>query len=141
MRAELERLAELEGISSQVTFYGGIDHGEIAVYLEKAHVCILTSFSEGVPVSLMEAMAKGVLAVGPAVTGVPELIIDGVTGRLADPQNPTSFADALSEIHDSISLRKEMSDAARAHVEEYYDMEKNARRLAGILKHRLQGRT
>lgn len=140
LRAELEHLAHKEGISRQVTFHGGIDHGEIAVYLEQAHVCILTSFSEGVPVSLMEAMARGVPVVGPAVTGVPELIIEGVTGRLADPHNPLSFADALSGLSDSASLREKFSNAARLHVEKDYDMEKNARRLAGILKQRLQGR-
>ncbi len=136
-RAVLERLAAEVGIADRVIFHGVVDHGEIAGILAGAAVCVLSSHSEGIPVSLMEAMALGTPVLGPRVTGLPELIRDGETGRLADPSRPEEFARAL---HDSLTGGEStdaMALAARLRIEELFDMEANARVLAGHFRERI----
>lgn len=135
----LRRLAREEGCEDRIVFHGGVDHGEIPRFLENADVCVLSSFSEGVPVSLMEAMARGVPVVGPRVTGVPELVEEGRSGLLADPHDPASIADALEKILRDPGAAAAMADRARERIEEQYDMTRNAERLAGIFRCRLGG--
>ena len=133
----LRDLAQREGIAERVVFHGSVDHGRIADLLADAHVCILTSLSEGIPVSLMEAMARGVAVVGPRVTGVPELIRDGETGLLGDPNQPAEFTDALEKLAHNPDLRAELAAAARTLVEAQYDMRANAQRLANVFLARM----
>lgn len=138
--AGLRRLAAAEGITDRVIFHGGIDHGEVARHLGQADVCILTSFSEGVPVSLMEAMARGVVAVGPRVTGVMELISEGETGMLADPHDPGEFAAVLEQLARSPEIRSKLIAAARERVEAEYDMTRNSEALAARFARFLEDR-
>lgn len=135
--ADLRRLAEAEGIAERVEFHGSVDHGRIAGLLGDADVCVLTSISEGIPVSLMEAMARGVPVVGPHVTGVPELVRDGETGLLADPDRPEDFAEAFARLVRDPDLGVRLAVAARALVEADYDMVRNAQQLAGVFAARL----
>lgn len=138
----LRSVAAAEKISGQVAFLGIVDHGQVADLLAAADVCILTSFSEGIPVSLMEAMARGVPAIGPRVTGVAELVRDGVTGLLVDPNDPVSIADALQRVARDSGLCARLTDAAREHVEAEFDMTRNATRLGGLFRQRIgSGRT
>jgi glycosyltransferase involved in cell wall biosynthesis len=134
----LRSVAAAEKISAHVALLGVVDHGQVADLLAAADVCILASFSEGIPVSLMEAMARGVPVVGPAVTGVAELVRDGVTGLLVDPNDPVSIADALQRLARDSSLRARLTEAGREHVEAEFDMTKNARRLGGLFRERLK---
>lgn len=137
LAGRLREIATEEGCADRVVFHGGVDHGEIPCFLDEADVCVLSSFSEGVPVSLMEAMARGVPVVGPRVTGVPELIEDGISGLLADPYDPDSFADALERILRDPAAAAALADGARGRIEQEYDMTRNARHLAGIFRRRL----
>ncbi len=138
LTSSLRQLAESEGCLDRIEFHGGVDHGRIPGFLDRADACILTSFSEGVPVSLMEAMARGVPVVGPRVTGVPELIQDGVSGLLIDPHDPVTVADALERILTDPDAAAAMADRARERIESEYDMTRNAQRLSGIFDRRLE---
>jgi len=133
----LKDLAKELKIENQVVFHGGVDHGQIASLLSLADVGILTSFSEGIPVSLMEAMANGLPVVGPRVTGVPELIDEGESGFMADPGDPRTFADALEFLYQNPTRRLEMGQVGRIKIETEYDMFCNAKRLAKIFRSRL----
>lgn len=135
----LQQLVAANGIEENVLFSGSIDHGEIREVLGRADVCILTSFSEGIPVSLMEAMACGLPVIGPNVTGVPELIKHGESGYLVDPHSPADIADSLLKILENPGLARAMGESGRAQVEEFYDMQNNARELASIFQERLNG--
>jgi glycosyltransferase involved in cell wall biosynthesis len=128
----LRTLADREGIANQVVFLGVVDHMRISELLECADVCILASHSEGIPVALMEAMARGVPVIGPRVTGVPELVQHEVTGLLVDPLDPESIAAALARIVVDPQLAERLRLAARSHVESTYDMRRNANRLADL---------
>jgi colanic acid/amylovoran biosynthesis glycosyltransferase len=132
---ELKGIARSEGIGEMVHFHGAVDHGQVSRHLGDADICILTSFSEGIPVSLMEAMARGISVIGPRVTGVPELIHHGRTGMLADPMRPEEFADAIEELAVDKEARIKMVLEARAMVEQQYDMVENSKKLAEIFDH------
>lgn len=129
-RALLRARAERLGIAGRLRFLGSVDHGALRGHLRRAAVFVLASHSEGVPVSMMEAMAVGLPVVGPRVTGLPELVEEGVSGLLADPARPFEFADAMARILGEPGLAADLAAAARARIEADYDMDANARALA-----------
>jgi len=91
---------------------------------------LLSSRSEGMPVALIEAGAAGVPVVATPVGGVPELVVNGETGRLAEESE--GLARALVELASHESLRLAMGRAARARVRERHSAERLADRLERI---------
>ncbi len=135
--AVLEAHAERLGVTEQVRFLGRVDHGEIVSRLREADLSVLSSQVEGVPVSMMEAMAGGTPVLGPRITGVPELVEDGVSGFLADPERPEEFAEKAARILLEPELVRGFVARARERVEERYDMRANARALAAAFQDRV----
>lgn len=114
---ELEAERTRLGLDAEVRFEGAQDHATVLAWWQRATVGVLTSHSEGMPVSLMEAAACGVPAVAPAVGGIPELIDDGVTGFVTPPGDSAAVADALARVLGSPALRATLSLAARRRAE------------------------
>lgn len=132
-RRWLERLAEQYGMAGRVEFTGALNADETRRQFERASVFALTSFAEGIPVVLMEAMALGVPCVASRVTGVPELIEDGLTGRLVTAGDVEEAADAIADLLSDPATTHAMTRAAREQVVRHYDLSTNARRLAAEL--------
>ena len=82
---------------------------------------VLPSLHEGIPVSLMEAMAYGVPVISTAVGGTPELLHNGA-GILAPPQDPVALADAMERLVRSPELRRQLGQAGRRRVEEEFSL-------------------
>ncbi|MEO1444929.1 MAG: glycosyltransferase family 4 protein, partial [Cyanobacteria bacterium J06635_11] len=84
------------GLSKQVDFVGYQSPESVRAYLQRSDVFVMSSFAEGVPVVLMEAMMSGLPVVATQIAGVSELVEDGVNGFLVPP----SDVDALrNRIH------------------------------------------
>jgi glycosyltransferase involved in cell wall biosynthesis len=66
----------------------------VAAMLRQSSVLVVPSFSEGLPVGIMEAMASRLPVVASAVDGIPELVRDGETGLLVPPDDPEPLAEA-----------------------------------------------
>ena len=97
----------------------------------------LASFAEGIPVVLMEAMASGLPCVTTHITGIPELIRNGIDGLLVTPSDAQELADTLALLMDDPELRRELGEAGRARVSEHYDLQRNVDRLGRIFTSRL----
>ncbi len=101
----LEDAFMLRGFIRNVgAFYQGLD-----VYLN-------TSLHEGIPMSVLEAMAHGVPPIVPRVGGLEEIVADGVDGYLVDGRHPRDFADRCFSLYKNESLRRNMGLAAREKV-------------------------
>ena len=89
-------------------------------------VLVNTSISEGISLTLLEAMAACVPIVATAVGGTPEVVVDGVTGILVPPRSPSAVAVALDDLLQSPDRRQRMSIAARKRVETFFTFERMA---------------
>lgn len=119
------RLVEEEiralGLEGQVRIAG--DRRDVPSLLAGADVFVLSSASEGLPVSVLEAMAAGLPVVASRVGGVPELVVEGETGFLVDPGEPGELADALRHLVSDPPLRRRLGGAGRARAEQRFDVD------------------
>lgn len=123
------------GLEEQVMFVGVKKSGEVRRYMEDADVFVLCSAPDpieghdGIPVVFMEAMALGTPVIGTALSGIPELIIHRHTGLLAQPEDPTSMSDVFQYFLENPDEVEIMRRNARKHIEEQFDVFRNAHQL------------
>jgi colanic acid/amylovoran biosynthesis glycosyltransferase len=145
-RAELERLAAALGLGERVEFLGQRTRAEVVALLGDADVLVAPSVPtaegkrEGLPVVLIEAMAAGVPVVASHLSGIPELVEDGVTGLTVTPGDSTALADAIGRLAADPALRSRLAEAGRARVAADFDLDTNARRLIGLFAASQAGR-
>jgi glycosyltransferase involved in cell wall biosynthesis len=128
-RDGLEALAARLGVQDLVTFAGAVGHDEIRRFYADARIVCVPSLAEGLPVVLMEAMAVGRPVVATRITGVPELVEDGVSGLLVTPGRPRELAAALRALLTDPAMRERLSEAGRAKVLQDHDVGRSAERL------------
>lgn len=109
--SEIARL----GLDGAVELLG--TRGDVHELLAAADVFVLSSESEGMPMSVLEAMAAGLPVVASAVGGVPEVVRDGETGALVPPRDPAALAEAIRLLVADPALRQRFGDAGRRRVE------------------------
>ena len=81
----MEVLIRENRLQRRVTLLGHVPRSQIDSLYRRADVVALTSRSEGIPLVLMEAMARGTIVLAPAITGIPEIVVGGKTGFLYQP--------------------------------------------------------
>lgn len=128
---------EAAGLSSALV---GPEYGDqVKRRLREADVFVLPSFLEGQPIAIIEAMAAGVPVVGTAIGAVPQLVRDGVDGRVVEPGDVEGLASALAELVADPDLRERMGAAIREHAETGHSLERLSARLADIYADVLSG--
>ncbi len=137
-RASLESEVRSLGINQHVIFDGWRNQDEVHARYEQADCFALASFAEGVPVVLMEAMAMNLPCIATRITGVPELIRDGVDGLLVAPSSVEELAEAIARLMDDEALRARLCTAGRRRVMDVYDLPRNVARLADIFTCRVK---
>lgn len=128
-RDGLERLATELGAGEHVRFVGPVGQDEIKRHYAAASVFCSSSFSEGVPVVLMEAMACGCPVVATAIAGVGELVRDRETGLLVSPGRADQLVRAIAELIEDPCLRAKLADAGRRYVAREFDVRRSAIQL------------
>ncbi|WP_437185831.1 glycosyltransferase [Planctomicrobium sp. SH668] len=116
----LEALARELHIENSVEFLG--ERKDIPDLLRTAGFYVSSSKTEGISLTLLEAMAVGLPIVTTRVGGNPEIVVPGVTGKLVDSQNPDQLANAMIEMLDEQPLWPAMADAARVRVAENFNI-------------------
>jgi glycosyltransferase involved in cell wall biosynthesis len=146
-RATLEaRVAEL-GLAHMITFAGRLTSDAVAAALGEADVLAAPSVPtrggkrEGIPVVLMEAMATGLPVVASRLSGIPELVTDGVDGLLVAPGDAGALADALARLAADPAMRARLGAAGRERVVRDFDVDRNAASLAARIRASLAGRS
>jgi glycosyltransferase involved in cell wall biosynthesis len=87
----------------------------------------------------MEAMAMEIPCVATRITGVPELIRDGIDGLLVPPSDADALARAIASLIDDPALRRRIAKAGRERVLARFNLQANSRHLAGIFERRVSG--
>jgi len=136
-RASLEAHIRKLDLTEQVIVEGWKNQVEVRELYRRADIFALASFAEGVPVVLMEAMATQLPCVATRITGIPELIRDGIDGLLVTPSDPSELAGAIARLIDDPALRRRLAAAGRTRVEEKYHLTANVARLAEIFRSRV----
>jgi len=124
LRVKVKKKVEAKGLKEKVRFLGLRD--DIPDLLAEASILVLPSDWEGVPLTVLEAMAAGKPVVATAVGGVPELVDEGKTGFLVPPQAPDALAGAILRLARDPELRKRMGEVARKRALERFDIRQTA---------------
>jgi glycosyltransferase involved in cell wall biosynthesis len=120
-RGELEAQRHALGLDAAVEFSGEVP--DARPYLDEADVFVLATRSEGMPLSVLEAMAAGLPVVASAVEGLEEVVVDGKTGFLSPPGDAVALAERLRRLVDDPGLRRELGAAGHARAEKLFSLQ------------------
>ncbi|MEI6072458.1 MAG: glycosyltransferase [Verrucomicrobiae bacterium] len=134
LEAELRSLAASLGLGDSVSFTGFLPQPQLQKLFSSAHIFLHPSESiagdvEGIPNSLLEAMASGLPAVATRHGGIPEVVDDGATGLLCPERDPAAVAEALLRLVREPALCRSLAQTGSESVRNQFSAE---RRIAEI---------
>ncbi len=121
-RLPLESLSRALGLGTTIEFLG--ERKDIAQQLANASMFVLPSVTEGVSLTLLEAMARGLPVIATRVGGNPEVVVDGQTGFIVPAQDPSEMAVAIVRLYQDPALGKDMGWLGRRRVEQHFSIQK-----------------
>ncbi len=125
MRTQLEALSNSLNMTQKVQFLGHSNN--VSEVLAKASMFVLPSLTEGVSLTLLEAMARGLPVVATRVGGTPEVVDDGKTGLLVSTRAPEELATAIVRLYQNHALAQRMGILGRQRVEHFFSIERMIR--------------
>ncbi|QZT62288.1 glycosyltransferase [Mycolicibacterium austroafricanum] len=139
LRGDLEALVDRLGLRNRVRFLGSCSEDAVRAALDAADLFVLPSIvaddgqMEGLPVVLMEALACGVPTVSTKLSGIPEIVVDGVTGLLATPGDAASMTGTLTAMIERGSAAADFAEPGRELVTREFDLRESIAALTGLL--------
>jgi len=139
-RERVEEGIRRHGLGSRITLSGALPQQELPAYLRRADVFVLPCVRasdgdlDGIPVSLMEAMAEELPVVSTTVSGIPELVEHGRCGLLVEPNRPEPLADAIQRLLEDPEQRRRLGQKGRRKVMEAFDVDDAAARLEELFR-------
>jgi glycosyltransferase involved in cell wall biosynthesis len=134
LRAQIEQL----GLNTRVLLTGALPRIEMLRYIQEATVLAAPSIighdgdRDGLPTTLLEAMALGTPCISTDVTGIPEVLHDGDTGLMVSQRDSVALANALERLLEDPELATSLAEKARVLIESKFDIHKNTAALREI---------
>lgn len=132
LHQDLVALAADLGISDCVVFHGAKPEQGVRDLHAQAHVFVLPSRSEGLPVACMEALAMGTPTIATRINGIPELIEDGQSGLLVEPEDIAGLADRICQLAAEPQLAQQLQINGKAAVAAGFDRRKCTQQLIAL---------
>ena len=129
--SECKLYCQKKEIENRVTFTGWISGRQKEELLEKCGIFVLPSYSEGMPIALLEAMSYRCIIIATNVGGIPEIINNGRNGFLVEPGNISQLCSCLENVLNSVN-RKEIAECAYTIVNHKYNISNNLQSLLNI---------
>jgi glycosyltransferase involved in cell wall biosynthesis len=138
-RPRLENMIQELGLEQIFQMPGSLPFNKLIEEYKAARIFVMASkdtsqASDGLPTVIVESMALGVPVVATRKAGIPELVIDNITGLLVEPGDPYALADAMERLLKDDDLRKQLSLAARNIIEKEYDIKKSGAQLMELIE-------
>jgi glycosyltransferase involved in cell wall biosynthesis len=133
-KESLEQLAEKLGVAQQVRFYGSIDHDKTLALLKASDVFVLNSIYEGLPHTVIEAMACSVPVVATQIRGTDEVLDDDRIGLMVSPDNEKDLVDRITRLFKDRELAERLAANALAAAKEKFTWDSNLPRLEAELE-------
>jgi colanic acid/amylovoran biosynthesis glycosyltransferase len=147
LRAELTAITSGEPLAGHVRFLGWQDGTAVRRLYEESDVLLAPSVTdsvgdkEGIPVTLMEAMASGLPVISTRHSGIPELVEHGESGLLAPERDVDALASALLTLAESPMLARRLAGRARTTIERGFERRSLDERLVGMYRALVRGET
>lgn len=119
-KSSIEEQIHALHLESMVKIIPAVPHDRVAEYLEQASIFVLPSLKEGMPYTLLEAMASGKPVVGSDISGINDVITNEQNGLLVPPMNPEALANAILELLNDKKMRQRLGQNARQLMAEKY---------------------
>jgi colanic acid/amylovoran biosynthesis glycosyltransferase len=132
LKESLKNLVKELKIEGVVKYLGSMDQAEIAKEMSKAHIFLLPSISEALPVVLMEAQAVGLPVIATNVGSVAEVVVDGKSGFLVSERDVDALAERLGYLIEHSEIWPKMGSYGRKFIEEKYSIKKLNQKLVEI---------
>jgi len=130
MLQELEHRVHQLGVESAFRFLGTVPSN--VEFLKSCDIMVRPSLTDGMPLTVLEAMACGIPTVASRVGGTSEILQDGDTGFLVEPRNVDELVSRICTLVADSNLRREMGERARKFIEKYYSWNQVAAQLSVI---------
>jgi len=131
-RSRIKHQIRKYGLDNSISLLGFRTHDEIVAILQKSDIFILPSVSEGIPIAVMEAMAASLPVVATSITGMAELIEDGISGLLVPAKNSKRLGNAIISLLENESYRKSLGMAAKSRIGKKFDIRYSARLIGNL---------
>jgi len=133
LQSRLEEMARESSVRDRILFIGKVQLEQLNGYYSRADVFVMPSRQEGFGIVFLEAMAFGKPVIAGDYGGAPEIVQDGVTGFLVNPDDLEGLACRLIQLLQDEALRKKMGEAGRQRIEENFTEVRFEERLTKIL--------
>lgn len=136
----VEQFVKVMGLENHVDLHRSLAHGEVLALFQKADIFLQHSRvdpdsgdEEGLPLSILEAMARGVPVVSTRHAGIPEAVIEGECGMLSDENDQKAMAENILRLAEDSELRSRMGLEARKRAASQYSWEREKTQLLELL--------
>jgi glycosyltransferase involved in cell wall biosynthesis len=133
-RTSLQILIQRLGLEHEVILLGHHSRSKLNAFYENSNLVVLTSRSEGLPLALMEAMARGKTVLAPSISGIPELVMNGQNGFLFREGSIDDFLDQIEKLRSSSpDILRNIGAAARKTISKSFDRSTNQAAFVDLL--------